>query len=234
MYQGKIALVTGSSRGIGRQLCEYFLEMGATVIGFSRSETSLTHDRYRHFSLDISNGPAVAEAFRVIRNEMGKLDILVNNAGVLTSQFAMLTPDTAAEAMLKTNVLGAFHVSKEAAKLMMTKKFGRIISFSSMAVPLSPAGDAMYSASKAALAQFTRVFAKEVSAFGITANVLGITAIESDMMAQIPKEALSEIFKNLPIKRHATMEEIKYAVDFFVSPRAGAITAQTLYLGGVF
>jgi len=233
MEEGRIILITGSRKGIGRELTNHFLALGDRVIGFSRSEGTVDHDHYRHYSLDIGDGEAVATAFRAVREEFGRLDVLINNAGVLASQLALLTPNAAAESMLRTNVLGAFQVSKEAAKIMMTKRYGRILSFSSMAVALSPAGDAMYSASKAALAQFTRVFAKEIATYGITANVLGITAVETDMTAQIPKEALDAILKQLPIKRFATMAEIFHAVDFLVDRRSQAITGQTLYLGGI-
>jgi 3-oxoacyl-[acyl-carrier protein] reductase len=234
MDEGKVTLITGTSKGIGYALSTHMLARGGRVIGFSRSDATIVHERYRHFSLDIGDEKAVAKAFGEIRVEFDRLDVLVNNAGVLTSQFALLTPTSSVETMLRTNVLGGFLVSKEAAKLMMKKRYGRIVSISSMAVPLSPSGDAMYSATKAALAQFTRVFAKEVAPYGITANVLGITAIETDMIANIPKEALATIINQLPIKRHVSMEEIFHALDFFADESSSAITGQTLYVGGVF
>lgn len=229
-----VIAITGASKGIGLELCKYYAGQEKQVIGLSRSASEFKHDHYRHIQTDITDEAAVKDALKVIAADFGRLDTLINNAGVLTSQYAMLMPGTAAEQMLKTNVYGAFLMSREAAKVMMKRKFGRIISMSSMAVPLSPAGDAMYAASKSALTQFMQVFAKEVAGYGITCNVLGVSAIETDMMKKIPPEKLDAILKQLPIQRQVTIADITNALDFFIKAESAAITAQVMYLGGVF
>jgi 3-oxoacyl-[acyl-carrier protein] reductase len=234
MYRDRIVLITGASRGIGKDLCEHFLRNSARVIGISRSACDAFHENYRHFPVDVSDENAVQELFRTIRDDYGAVDILINNAGVLTSQYALLMPASSAETMIRTNFLGAFLMARESAKLMMQKKFGRIINISSMAVTLSPVGDAVYSASKSALTQFSRVFAKEVGGYGITCNVLGITAIETEMLRKIPREAIDKIIHGLPIKRLATIGDITNALDFFVRKESDSITGQVLYLGGAF
>ncbi|MCX6126873.1 MAG: SDR family NAD(P)-dependent oxidoreductase [Proteobacteria bacterium] len=234
MDSNRVIVITGSSKGIGLGLCRYFTNIGDIVVGFSRGVSSFEHPHYHHSQVDISDDAAVTAAFRNFAKHFGRLDILINNAGVLTSQYAMLMPGFSAEQMFKTNVFGAFLASREAAKIMMKKKWGRIISISSMAVPLRPAGDAIYSASKSALTQFTQVFAKEVAGYGITCNVLGVSAIETDMQQQIPPEKLQAIMNQLPIKKMASIDDITNAIDFFAKPESSSITGQILYLGGVF
>lgn len=229
-----VIAITGASRGIGFKLCKHFCDQGNMVVGLSRGSSDFHHEKYVHIQADITDEVDVKEALQQIGTNMGRLDVLVNNAGVLTSQYAMLIPGAAAEQMLKTNVFGSFLMSRECAKLMMKRKWGRIISMSSMAVPLSPAGDAMYAASKSALNQFTQIFAKEVAGYGITCNVLGISAIETEMMKKIPVEKLKAILKQLPIQREITVGDITNALDFFIKTESAAITAQILYLGGVF
>lgn len=117
---------------------------------------------------------------------------------------------------------------------MMKQKYGRIVNMSSMMVPLRPAGGAVYSASKAALTQFTQVLAKEVAHYGITCNVLGVSAIETDMWNDIPKEKLMSLLQGLPQKEPAKVEDITNVIDFFSSRASGAVTAQVVYLGGAY
>lgn len=234
MYENRVVLITGASRGIGRHLCEYFLSRHARVIGVSRSSSSLSHESYRHFSLDVSSEESVQELFCVIRAKYGLVDILINNAGALSSQYAVLMSGGCAESMMKTNFMGTFLMSRECAKLMLRRRFGRIINISSMAVPLSSVGSAIYSASKSAVTQFSRVFAKEVGDYNITCNVLGITVVETEMMKKIPREKLDGLIRSLPIKRFASMADITNVIDFFAKKESGAITGQILYLGGAF
>jgi 3-oxoacyl-[acyl-carrier protein] reductase len=232
-YLGKTVIVTGSRKGIGKLLAEYFLQEGATVIGISRQESSINHTAYRHVSLDITKGSDVQAAFTKIGKEFKKIDILVNNAAVLTSQYSLIMSEKNARDMVETNVLGTFFVSKECAKIMIKNKAGRIINIGSMASALEPMGDAVYAASKSAVITLANVLAKEFSHFNVTCNTLAITAIETDMMKNVPKEKLDQIIKTLPVPRYAKIEDIINVVDFFSSERSDYITAQTLFLGGV-
>lgn len=232
-YASKIVLVTGSSRGVGDILAQHFLAEGATVIGVSRGPAACHHERYQHHQVDIADPAQVQSLFATLRTTVGRLDIVVNNAAVLTSQYALIMPAGAAQAMLNLNVLAPFLVSREAAKLMRKTKSGRIINISSMAVGLEPEGDSVYAASKAALTMLSNVMAKEFASFNVTCNTLGITAIETDMLRQLPRDKIDAVVARLPIPRYATSDDIINALDFFASERSSYVTAQTLYLGGV-
>ena len=240
LYADRVVLVTGARRGIGRMLSRHFLAHGAKVIGFSRhagpdggedgepgpGESTL-------MAVDVSDPTSVAQAFERIRGQFGRVDIVINNAAVLTSQYAMIMPAGAARSMLDTNVLGTFLVTREAAKLMRKQKWGRVINISSMAVSLEPMGDSVYAASKAAVATFANVMAKEFAAFNVTCNTLGITAIATDMLAQLPADKVNAVVAGLTLPRYAQPDDIFNVVDFFASERSSYITAQTVYLGGV-
>ncbi len=233
VYSGRVALITGSSRGVGRLISEHLLLHGATVLGFGRGEATYQHERYRHFQADIADPNQVLQAFMAVRREFPALHIVVNNAAVLTSQYALIMAASAAKSMVDTNLLGAFLVSREAAKLMRKEKWGRIINISSMAVSLEPMGDTMYAACKAGLTVMGNIMAKEFAPFGITVNTLAISAIETDMLRQLPQETIQEVIGGLPLPRPAQPEDILNVIDFFASGRSSYITAQTLNLGGV-
>jgi 3-oxoacyl-[acyl-carrier protein] reductase len=145
----------------------------------------------------------------------------------------MIMSPVAAQAMLNVNLMGAFMVSREASKMMRKTKWGRIINISSMAAALEPIGDSMYSASKAGLASMSNVMARELAPLNITCNTLAITAIATDMLAQLSQEKIAEVIATLPIPRMAEADDILNVVDFLASERSAYITAQTIYLGGV-
>lgn len=230
---GKVALVTGARRGVGRLIAEHLLKEGAFVIGAARGEATIVSPAYQHGRIDVADESAVRSTFLDVAREHGGLDILINNAGVLTSQHAMIMPSAAAKAMLDTNLLGTFNVSREAARLMRKRKEGRIVNIGSMAASLQPAGDSIYAATKAGVAVIANVLAKELGAFGITCNTLAISAIETEMLSRLPRAKLDEIIASLPVPRYAQPDDVFNALDFFLSPRSSYITAQTIWLGGI-
>lgn len=232
MYENQIALVTGASRGLGRQICEHFLDNGACVIGISRSEGTLNNERYTHRLGDVCDHDFVRDTMRLARENHESVHILVNNAGILLTQLAMLTSDSSVESVMGTNFMGAVSLTRECSKLMVKKRFGRIINISSMAVPLSPVGTSIYSASKSALTQFSRVFAKEVAEHGITCNVLGVTAVETEMSSTVPQSKLEDLMQSLAIKQPATIGDITNIIDFFARKESSNVTGQVIYLGG--
>lgn len=233
-YAGKIVLVTGARRGVGRLLAEHFLKEGAQVIGFSRhADDDLAVEGYTPIAVDVGDADSVARGFEQVRKTLGRVDIVVNNAAVLTSQYSMIMPPAAARGMLETNLFGTFLVSREAAKLMRKGKWGRIINVGSMAASLEPIGDSVYAATKAAVATLANVMAKEFAPLNITCNTLGITAIETDMLGQLPRDKVDAVIAGLPMPRYATADDIFNVVDFFASERSGYVTAQTVFLGGV-
>lgn len=234
MYAGKVVLVTGARRGVGLLVAEHFRKHGAQVIGFSRhGDDGEARPGYSHMVVDVSDADSVSGGFELLRKQFGRVDIVVNNAAVLTSQYSMIMPVTAARSMLDTNLFGTFLVSREAARLMRGGKWGRIINIGSMAVSLEPVGDSIYAATKAAVSTLANVMAKELAPLNITCNTLGITAIETDMLNQLPRAKVDAIIAGLPIARYATADDILNVIDFFASERSGYVTAQTLFLGGV-
>ncbi|TKJ21497.1 SDR family oxidoreductase [Blastococcus sp. CCUG 61487] len=233
VYGGKLALVTGSRRGVGRLIAEHVLDHGGRVVGFGRGESTIEHPEYHHVQVDIADPAAVQRAFAEVKQVGDALHIVVNNAAVLTSQYSMIMPPAAAAGMVNTNLLGAFMVSREAAKLMRRSKWGRIINISSMAVGLEPIGDSLYAATKAGLTTMGNVMAKELAPLNITVNTLAISAIATDMLAQLPQDKIGEVVAGLPLPRYAEPDDIFNVLDFFASERSSYITAQTIYLGGV-
>lgn len=233
-YEGKVVLVTGARRGVGHLIAEHFLAHGATVVGFSRNEEEGdAHPNYHRIAVDVGDAESVTRGFEWVRKQLTRVDIVVNNAAVLTSQYSMIMAASSARAMVETNLLGTFLVSREAAKLMKRTKWGRIINIGSMAASLDPIGDSVYAATKAAISTLANVMAKEFAPFNVTCNTLGITAIETDMLSQLPRDKINGVIAGLPLPRFATADDILNVIDFFAAERSSYITAQTVFLGGV-
>lgn len=229
----RVVIITGSSRGIGKNIVNHFLDNGDTVIGFSRSEIKLDNANYQHYALDIANPQEVQQAFRKIMKKFNKLDILINNAGVASSQFSMLMLPIQVQEMLNTNLLGTFMISREAAKIMKKGNFGRIINISSMLTVTETEGSAIYSACKSGIETMANIMAKEFSSYNITCNSIGMTPVETDMLRSLSDEKVQEIVDTLIIKRLANFEDVFNIIDFFSSEKSSFITAQTIYLGGI-
>jgi 3-oxoacyl-[acyl-carrier protein] reductase len=232
-YEGKLTLITGSRRGIGRMFAEHVLEHGGRVAGFARGESTIDHPDYHHFQVDVADPASVQQGFADLKKVTDAIHIVVNNAAVLTSQYSMIMPPAAAQAMVNTNLFGAFMVSREAAKWMRRTKWGRIVNVSSMAVGLEPIGDSVYAASKAGLTTMGNVMAKELAPLNVTVNTLGVSAIATDMLAQLPKDKIGQVVADLPLARYAEPDDLLNVLDFLASERSSYITAQTIYLGGV-
>jgi len=233
MTDSPVMLVTGTRKGIGRYLAEYYLAKGWRVVGCSRSPAEFESPGYQHYCLDVADEKAVRTLFVQIRKQYGRLDVLLNNAGVAAMNHALLTPLETVSRLFDTNVLGVFLFCREAARLMQPRKFGRIVNFTTVAVPLMLEGEAAYAASKAAVASLTQILARELAPLGITVNAIGSTPIETDLIRSVPQEKLNRLLEQQAIHRFGEFSDISNVVDFFIQPESNFITGQIVYLGGV-
>lgn len=229
----QIIVITGTSKGIGKAIANYYLEQNDFVIGCSRTESSITHENYRHFSLEVSDEKAVVSMIRAIKKEFKKIDILINNAGIASMNHILTTSNESISKLFNTNFLGTFLFTREVAKVMMKEKYGRVINFSTIAKPLRLEGEAVYAASKAAIESFTQTSSKELSSFNITVNAIGPTPIKTDLIKAVPKDKIEDLLNKQTIKRFGTFEDIINVIDFFIDDRSSFITGQIIYLGGV-
>ena len=229
----KVIVITGTRKGIGKYLSEYYLGKNFIVIGCSRSESDLKHENYEHFCLDVADEKAVNKMISVISKKYGKIDYLINNAGIASMNHSLLTPLSVVEKIFKTNVFGTFVFCREVAKVMSRKKFGRIINFATVATPLKLKGESVYAASKAAIESFTKILAKEFSPYNITVNAIGPTPIYTDLIKNVPKEKMDSLLNMQTINRYGEFDDISNVIDFFISDKSNFITGQVIFLGGV-
>lgn len=229
----RIIIITGSRKGLGYFLCKYFLEQGDIVYGCSRRSASIEHAKYTHFSLDVSEETAVIAMVRQIYKNHKRIDILINNAGAASMNHFLLTPRSTARKLMDTNFMGTFLMCREAAKYMVKQKGGRIINYSTVAVPLNLQGELVYSCSKAAIEQLTKVLAAEIGENGITVNAVGPTPIATDLIKNVPENKIAELIQKQSIKRLGLFEDVLNVIKFFIAPESNFITGQIIYLGGI-
>jgi len=228
-----ITLITGTRKGIGKFLAEHYVAQGHHVIGCSRGEIDWKLDGYIHYVADVADEKAVQAIFADLRQTYGRLDHLINNAGMASMNHSLLTPVATVHKLLDTNFVGTFLFCREAAKLMKKNKYGRIVNFTTIAVPLKLAGEAIYVASKAAVLSLTEVLAREFAEFGITVNSVGPVPIETDLIRAVPKEKIDQLLAKQAIHRLGTCEDVANVIDFYLKKESGLVTGQNLFLGGV-
>lgn len=229
----KVIIITGTSRGIGLNLAKSYLADGFIVIGCSRGASNLTHPNYHHYTIDASDERAVIETVRSIGRKFGKIDALINNAGAASLNHILTTTAATADKLYQANFKSTFLFTKEVAKIMIKAKAGSIVNISSIAVPLSLEGEAIYASMKAAIESFTKVSAKELGIFGIRANLLGIAPTQTDLIKAVPKDKIAALLAKQTIPKMSEFSDIKSVIDFFIDEKNRLITAQSLYLGGV-
>ncbi|OGT63247.1 MAG: oxidoreductase [Gammaproteobacteria bacterium RIFCSPHIGHO2_12_FULL_45_12] len=228
-----ITLITGTRKGIGKYLSEYYVEKGHIVIGCSRSSIDWSLPNYKHFELDVSDEKSVRNLFRCVRKEYGRVDNVINNAGIASMNHALITPLSTVNEVLKTNFIGTFLFCREAGKMMTKNKYGRIVNFTTVATPLKLEGEAVYAASKAAILSLTQVLARELAPFNITVNAIGPTPIETDLIRSVPNEKMQALVQRQAINRYGEFQDVSNVIDFYINKKSDFITGQNIYLGGV-
>jgi 3-oxoacyl-[acyl-carrier protein] reductase len=226
-------LVTGARKGIGRFLAEHYLSKGYLVEGCSRGEIDLKDPGYHHHQVDVADEKAVRSMIADISKRHGRLDAVLNNAAIASMNHVLLTPAKTANRMMEVNVTGTMLVCRDAAKVMMRRRYGRIVNFTTIVAPIALAGEAIYAASKSAVVTFTRILAFELGQWGITCNSFGATPIMTDMIKGVPQDKIDAVVSGLAIKRLGTPQDCANVCDFFISPQSDNITGQVIYLGGV-
>ncbi len=228
-----VALVTGARKGIGRYLAEQLLGEGYRVIGCGRGDEGWSAEGFEYRVCDVAEESQVLPLMRHIGKAYGRLDAVLNCAALASMNHTLLTPVSSVEKMLRANVTGTFLVSREAAKLMRKRKFGRIVNVSSAVVPLRLSGEAGYLASKGAVQVLSQVMARELAEFGITVNVVAPGPTDTDMIRGVPKPKIDELTQQFFNKRLTTREDIANVVLFLLRKESGGVNGQVIYLNGV-
>ena len=241
--RGKCALVTGGGRGIGRAVCLELARGGASVaVNYAGSEEAARETVERCLELgapdafaiqaDVAEEQAVAAMLAAVEERLGRIDILVNNAGITRDGLMLRMKDADWDAVLDTNLKGAFHCMRGVYQGMMRRRYGRIINISSVVGLRGNAGQANYSASKAGLIGMSKSMAKELASRGVTVNVVAPGFITTDMTAALPKAAQEALLATIPMKRLGAPEDVARAVAFFAGEESAYLTGQVLCVDG--
>jgi 3-oxoacyl-[acyl-carrier protein] reductase len=235
---GKVALVTGASRGIGQAIAEQLVSMGATVIGTATSDNGAsTISAYLAENgtgkvLNVNNETSITDLLSQIHEEFGGIDILVNNAGITRDNLLLRMKDDEWNDIIQTNLTSVFKLSKAVLRGMMKKRHGRIVNIGSVVGSTGNAGQANYAAAKAAVIGFSKSLAREIASRGITVNVVSPGFIDTDMTKNLTVDQKEAIFKDIPANRLGSPNEIAATVGFLVSDEAGYITGETIHVNG--
>ena len=235
---GKIALVTGASRGIGKAIAEKLVACGATVIGTATTEkgaeaiSQYLDQNGKGLALNVTDEASIESVISTIKAEFGDIDILVNNAGITRDNLLMRMKEDEWQDILDTNLTSVFRLSKALMRTMMKKRYGRIITIGSVVGAMGNAGQANYAAAKAGLIGFSKSLAREVASRGITVNVVAPGFIATDMTAALTDEQKALTLAQVPAGRLGEPTEIANAVAFLASDEASYITGETLHVNG--
>ena len=236
--QGKTALVTGASRGIGKAIAQQLVDLGATVIGTATSEggaqkiSEYLADNGTGLVLNVTQTESIEQLFATIKSDFGGVDILVNNAGITRDNLMLRMKDEEWQSIIDTNLTSVFRLSKAVLRSMMKARNGRIINIGSVVGTMGNAGQVNYAAAKAGLLGFTKAMAREVASRGITVNTVAPGFIDTDMTQELTDEQKQDIFGQVPANRLGKPEEIASAVAFLASEHAAYITGETLHVNG--
>jgi 3-oxoacyl-[acyl-carrier protein] reductase len=237
----KVALVTGSSRGIGRAIAEQLIEDGFFVIGTATSDggadsiSSYLGESGKGLKLNVADSESIVEIIKIIADSYAPPAVLVNNAGITRDNLLMRMKDEEWDEIISTNLTSIFKMSKAVLRGMMKARTGRIINISSVVGSTGNAGQANYAASKAGMVGFAKSMAKEVGSRGITINTVSPGFIDTDMTKELAEEHKNALLSSIALGRLGDPKEIAHAVSFLASEGASYITGETIHVnGGMF
>jgi 3-oxoacyl-[acyl-carrier protein] reductase len=239
--KGRVGIITGGARGIGKAIAEGFAKNGVNLAiadinieAANETAARLTKLGVKAIGikLDVSSAETVIKAFEDIRKEFNRIDILINNAGITKDCILLRMKEKDWDAVVDTNLKGVFLCSKEAIKDMSKQRYGRIVSITSVAAFMGNPGQANYSASKAGVVGFTKTIAKEYASRGITVNAVAPGFIQTAMTDVLSDSVKEEMKRLIPLGRFGTVEDVANAVIFLASPDSGYITGQVIHVNG--
>jgi 3-oxoacyl-[acyl-carrier protein] reductase len=237
---GKVALVSGGSRGIGRSIVELFARDGMDVVFFYRGNDQAAQEvvasggKVEAMQVDVTDAAAVAAAVERIVDARGRIDVLVNNAGIVRDNLLGMLEDDDIHAVLDTNIGGVFNLTRAVSRHMISKRSGRIVNLSSVAATKGGRGQSNYAASKGAIEAFTRAMAVELASRKITVNCVAPGVIETEMSQQVRDLADDQIKARILMKRYGQAQDVAHAVWFLASRFADYITGEVLHVDGGF
>jgi 3-oxoacyl-[acyl-carrier protein] reductase len=241
-FVDQVAVVTGAGRGIGHAIAARLAAEGARVAVISRSEANAQRtseelnrqrpDSAKAYAVDIADGQAVADLCRRVLKDFGKVSVLVNNAGIARDRLSMRMQEADWDAVLDTNLKGAFHFAQHLQRPMMKAYYGRIVNISSVSGLIGQIGQVNYSASKAGLIGFTKALAREVAGRNVTVNAVAPGFVTTDMTAELPENMRAQALAHIPLGRFGEPDDIAAVVAFIASPEARYITGQVITVDG--
>ncbi|MDZ4785431.1 MAG: 3-oxoacyl-[acyl-carrier-protein] reductase [bacterium] len=242
MLKGTVALVTGGSKGIGREICKKLSSQGSHVFVNYNSSPQAAEDTVSQckelggiaetLQFDVANSDSVNTAFDVIKSKAGGLDILVNNAGIAKDGLLLRFKDEDWAQTIATNLNGTFYCSRAASKLLLKSKAGRIVNISSVTAEMGNAGQVAYTASKAGIFGLTKTLARELASRGVTVNCITPGFIETEMTGKLTEDTKQSYLKSIPLGRFGSASEVAELVAFLSGPGSSYVTGQIIGISG--
>jgi len=241
MVDGKLVLVTGATRGIGKAIALTLGEAGATVIGTATTESGADNVSKvfaenkisgRGIKLDVTDNEQISSLVKIVNDDFGPIDILINNAGITRDNILIRMKDDEWEDIIDTNLSSVYKMSKSVLRGMIKNRSGRIISITSVVGAMGNAGQSNYAAAKAGMIGFTKSLAREVGVRGITVNAIAPGFIETDMTDNLPNDQKEALASQIPMGRLGTSDEVANVVLFLAGDGGSYITGQTLHVNG--
>ena len=241
MLDGKLVLVTGASRGIGKAIALTLGGAGATIIGTATTESGAENISKvfaeknisgKGMKLNVTDNEQISDLVKTVNEDFGSIDILVNNAGITRDNILLRMKEDEWEDIINTNLSSIYKMSKAVLRGMIKKRSGRIISITSVVGAMGNAGQSNYAAAKAGMIGFTKSLAREVGVRGITVNAIAPGFIETDMTDNLPNDQKEALASQIPMGRLGTADEVANAVLFLAGDGGSYITGQTLHVNG--